>query len=154
MAEIKEVYSPKVYPEEAKVKLEKLLEETKETRQILDKLDIDVSSTASPTIETLKSWGRLAIGHGNYLRKKLAKIRSAKVNEEGNRCMDIKIECSKKGITYSDSATKTEASAYVAPLRTVRDIFEAYVISADNIISVCRMCLFESQKEQNNPVDL
>lgn len=147
MAPEKETFTPKQYPEEAKARLQALLEapETKEAMKELDNLDHSMATTASPTADTLREWARKAIGYGNYLRKKHFKLEAACKNEQSNRCMEIKTECAQKGITFYDSAAKTDASAYVAPLRMTRDIVGSYVVSADNLISVCRLSLYKEQ---------
>ena len=148
MAPPKETYTHKDYSEEAKTRLQEMLAETAETRELLDKLDSQLATTAAPTNDTLKEWARQAVGKGNYLRKKYAKLDAAATNEKDARYMEIKIECEEKGISFVDSSTKIEAEGYIAPLRTIRNIFEAYVISADNIVSVCRMHLASQLKEQ------
>lgn len=146
----------KQYPEEEKAKLHTLVEakETKEAFKALDDLDHSMATTASPTTDALKEWARRAIGYGNYLRKKLSRLEAAKKNTESNRCLEIKIGCDANKKTYSDSAAKTEASAYIAPLRTVTNVFESYVISADNIISVCRLSLYEKIKEEGHELEV
>jgi len=149
-----QTYTIKEYPEEAKKRLETLLEETKEARNTLDKLDELISITPAPTIETLTNWARQAIGRGNYLRKRWAKLEAAAINEKDNRYLEIKMECNKKKITFIDASAKTEAEAYIAPLRTIRNILEAYVVSADNLVSVCRMHLYKQQEEQISEKDL
>jgi len=151
VAEIKEMYTVKQYPEEAKAKLSTLLEETKEVREFLDTLDNTIATSAAPTPEMLKEWARQAVGRGNYLRKKHAKLSAASINEKDARYMEIKLECSQKGISFTDATTKIDAEGFIAPLRMARDIFEAYVVSADNIVSVCRMHL---NKQLEETVDL
>ena len=156
MAEIKETYTAKTYSEEAKAKLHALLEaqETKEAMKVLDELDKTMATTAAPTTDMIKEYARKAIGWGNYLRKKHAKLSAAATNEKGNRYMEIKMECLENKVTFADGAAKSEAEAFIAPLRTVRDIFGAYVISADSIISVCRMHIQKQQDEREHEVDV
>lgn len=136
------------YPEEAKQKLVFLLEEVKDVMKILDGLDTNMATVANPTEEKLKEWARIAIGHCNYLRKKHVKLTAVAKNEKLARKMEIKEEFIKNnpGKTYYDNAADTEASAYIAPLRVVRDTIGSYVISADNLISVIRLNLFKQQE--------
>jgi hypothetical protein len=147
MADPKPTTTVKKYPEEAKAKLTALLEETKEARECLDNLDKLIRETASPTGETLKLWSRQATGWGNYLRKKFAKLSSACINEKGNRYIEIKLECNDLGIVFADGAAKQESEAFIGPLRSVRDIFEAYVLSAESIVSTSRMHFYGDQRE-------
>lgn len=144
----------KKYPEEAKAKLTVLLEETKEARMVLDNIDKAMATTATPTEVLVKGWARQAIGWGNYLRKKHAKLSAAAINEKGNRYLEIKLECNENKITFADGAAKAEAEAFIAPLRTVRDIFESYIVSADNLISVCRMHIQKQQDEKEHGVEI
>ena len=154
MAETKKVTTPKNYPEEAKTKLTALLEETKEARSVLDSIDTALHSASTPSMELVKEWARKSQGWGNYMRKKLAKLSAAAINEKGNRYMEIKLECNSLGITFADGAAKQEAEAYIAPLRSVRDIFEAYVTSADNVVSVVRLHIKADSEEQNHEVQV
>jgi predicted nuclease with TOPRIM domain len=148
MAEIKK------YPEESKQKLEALLEETKEARTELDKLDKLLRETDNPTTDMLKTWARQSVGWGNYLRKKFKKLEAACINEKDARYMEIKFECGQEKITFADGASKIEAEGYISPLRTVRNIFEAYVISAENNVSVCRMHFYGDKQEQITDKDI
>jgi predicted RNA-binding protein YlxR (DUF448 family) len=144
----KETYTQKQYPEESRKRLEVLLEETKGARKVLDELDTNMATIPSPTEEVLKEWARKAIGHGNYLRKKHARLESAAKNEKLARKMEIKIEFiqNNPGKTFYDNAADTEASSYIAPLRVVRDILNSYVVSADNLVSVIRIQLYKQQE--------
>jgi hypothetical protein len=129
--------------------------EVKPTLQELAQIDHLIATTPSPTLDMLKEWARQAIGKGNYIRKKHAKLAAASINEKDNRYMEIKLECNQKGITFVDSSTKIEAEGYIAPLRTVRDVLESYVISADNIVSVCRMHMYgQNQENVENKLEI
>ena len=142
-------WTPKVYPEESKHKLEKLMEETIEVRARLDKIDEEIKTVDATNRVAIKDIAKKAIGDGNYLRKKLSRLSAAAINEKGNRYMAIKLECSTNDISFADGAAKQEAEAYIGPLRLVRDIFDSYVVSADMIISTCRLTLNDNNKEQN-----
>jgi hypothetical protein len=154
MAEIKETYTPKKYPEEAKAKLDALLAEITPTLKELDKLDTLIATTPSPTTDTLKEWARQCGGKGNYIRKKWGKIRAIMKNQKGDRYMEIKLECSTKGITFVDATTKIDAGNFVSPLRVVRDILESYVVSADNNVSNCRLSLNDKVRDNQNDVEV
>lgn len=153
MAEIKS-YTMKHYPEESKQRLEKLLEETKEARVGLDKLDDQMRTLTSPTPEILQEMARKATGWTNYMRKKFKHLGAAAINEKDARYMEIKIECNQLGITFVDSTSKIDAEGYIAPLRTLRDIFEAYVVSGENIVSTCRLHFYNLKDEEKNSVEV
>jgi hypothetical protein len=138
----------KEYPQESKEKLEKLMEETKEVRERLDRIDEEIKTTDTTNRVAVKDLANRAIGDGNYLRKKLARLEAAATNEKGNRYMEIKLECSTSEISFADGAAKQEAEAFIGPLRLVRNIIESYVLSADSIVSTCRMMLHDSNREQ------
>jgi hypothetical protein len=144
----------KKYPEEAKEKLKKLLEETSVAREALDKLDEALQQTNSPCADDLKKWAREATGWGNYLRKKLLRLEAAAINEKGARYLEIKLECNLAGTAFADNAAKAESEAYIAPLRTVRSIFESYVKGAEATTSTCRMHFYGDQTERNNSVEM
>lgn len=150
MASPKETHTYKEYSEEAKQKLQAIMVEVKPTLVELDELDKTISTASSPTPDILKEWARQAVGKGNYLRKKWKKLDAAATNEKDARYMEIKIECDQKGLSFTDGAAKIESEGFISPLRTIRNIFEAYVLSADAIISVCRMHLASQQVEKNN----
>ena len=141
-------WTPKSYLEESKHKLEILMEETKEVRARLDKIDEEIKAVSATDRTAVKDIAKRATGDGNYLRKKLARLAAAAINEKGNRYMEIKIECNINEISFADGAAKQEAEAYIGPLRLVRDITESYVSSADNIISTCRLTLNDNNREQ------
>lgn len=141
-------WTPKDYPEESKNKLAQLMVETKEVRDRLDKLDEEIKMVDATNRVAIKDLAKRATGDGNYLRKKLSKLAAAAVNEKGYRYMEIKLECNTNELSFADGAAKQEAEAYIGPLRMIRDIFESYVISADNIVSTCRLTLNDNNKEQ------
>ena len=144
----------KKYPAEAMEKLEKMLTETKETRAVLDKLDTDLLHTPNLTIPKIQDLARQAVGAGNYLRKKLAVLTSAVKNERSHRYMEIKLECSTSGAKFTDGSAREESEGYVGPLRTARDVLEAYVTSADNVVSFSRMYLSSQSLDQSNQVSV
>ena len=123
--------------------------ETAEVRGRLDQLDEEIKSVDATNRIAIKDLAKKATGDGNYLRKKLSKLSAAAVNEKGNRYMEIKLECNTNDISFADGAAKQEAEAYIGPVRMVRDIFESYVVSADMLISTCRMTLNDNNKEQS-----
>lgn len=126
-------------PEELQKRLDGMLEETKETRAVLDALDKELFSSGSPTPERLAVIAAHATGGGNYLRKKLGKLVALVRNEEANRFLAIKLEAAQANSKVTESATNMEATAYVGPIRLVREIINSYVVSADNLVSYCRM---------------
>jgi len=142
----------KQFDPQEKAKLEKLMTDIKPTLAELDAIDLAISTTAAPTVTQLNTWAREAVGKGNYIRKKQAKMKAAKKNESAQTYMELKVNSATSGAKFVSAAADRECDAYVAPLRTVRDVLEAYVVSADNIVSVCRMHL--KQVESGNGVDL
>jgi len=146
MAEVKK------YPPEAQAKLEKMLEETKEIRNKLDNLDNHLLTNTSLTPDIVRDIARQAVGAGNYLRKKLAVLTAGVKNERANRYMEIKMECLTEGTKFTDGGATMESEGYISPLRTSRDVLEAYVTSADNIVSFVRMYLSSQSLDQSNQV--
>jgi len=140
-------YTTKTYPEELKQKLRKLLEETQAARATLEYLDECLRSTSNPSTDMLKEWARKATGWGNYMRLKFKRLEAACINEKDNRYMEIKLECNSLGIAFADGVSKMDSEGYIGPLRTVRNIFEAYVINAENIVSTCRMHTYIDRQE-------
>jgi hypothetical protein len=141
-------WTVKEYSQESKEKLEKLMEETKEVRERLDRIDEEIKTTDTTNRVAVKDLAKRAIGDGNYLRKKLARLEAAATNEKGNRYMEIKLECSTNDISFADGAAKQESEAFIGPLRLIRNVIESYTISADMIVSTCRMMLHDSNREQ------
>lgn len=125
------------FPESLKKRLDALLEETKPVRDMLDKLDRDIQTT--DTVEGFKNIAKLAVGNGNYIRKKLKAIAAIMKNTESKKYLQIKYKCAKKGDDFVHNSVSTEAIGYAGPLRLVRSILEGYVESSDNLISICRM---------------
>jgi hypothetical protein len=142
------IITPKQYPEEAKQRLDKMLLETENSRKVLDALDEEIRSFEGPSSKDMVTkWARLAIGNGNYLRKKLAKLVAALRSEEANRYLAIKLEATTNGTKVTESAAQVEATAYVSPIRLARNVLEAYVVSSDGILSVCRLHLQNNSSE-------
>jgi len=138
------------YPDDRKEKLKALLAETKGAREALDKIDEALRTSDSPTGDQLTSWARQATGWANYLRKIWRKLEAACTNEKGARYLELKFTCLQTvpKVTFADGAAKQEAEAFIAPLRTARNILEAYVLSAENVVSTCRMHFYQQQQEQ------
>ena len=126
-------------PKELKEKLDGMLLETKETREILDAIDKEMFTTDHFTPETLERMAAKATGGGNYLRKKLGKLIALARNEEANRFLAIKFEAAQQNAKVTESAAQMEASAYIGPIRMTREIMNSYVESAERILSFCRM---------------
>ena len=133
-------------PESLQKKLDGMLNETQETRDVLDALDKELFSLETFTPETLARIAAKATGGGNYLRKKLGKLIALVRNEEANRFLAIKLEAAQANVKVTESATSMEATAYVGPIRLIREIMNSYVVSADNLVSYCRM----QNQSQNN----
>jgi hypothetical protein len=144
MAKVDPNWTIRHYPAELKAKLDEMLKETEKTRAALDNLDKTIVSTN--TGEGFKTIARAAVGHGNYLRKKLGKLAAVLKNTKSTRYLEIKFECAQKGLDFVSTVAMEEASAYANDLRIARDILDAYVVSADNLISVCRLNLLEQEQ--------
>jgi hypothetical protein len=133
------------YPAYALKQLEGLVQETTEARTALEDLDRRVANyDGSPVPEVILGWARKASGHGNYLRRISGELSARLKNEEATRYIEIKMDCDKNGIKFISNAAEQDASRFVRHVRKARNIIEAYVVSADNIISICRMHLAQS----------
>jgi len=143
----------KQYPEEKKKAIDELIKKTSHLRSELDELDKIVSSHSSaPDPEIILDWARKASGLGNKLRKYHSKLASMARNEEATRFIEIKVECDNKGIKFVAGAAEFEASRYINTIRLARNILEAYVISSDNIISICRLHLGYSNSTRETDI--
>jgi hypothetical protein len=121
-------------------KVEKLLKQSKSMFKTIDKLDRDIHGfDGKPDKETVLKWARQAAGAGDYLLKKYKKLRAMKLNEEMNKYHDLKRKADTKNQKFISTVADRESSYHVRKLRLARDIFEGYVDSAKNIISICRM---------------
>ena len=147
MAKIDPSWTIKTYPEDLKSKITELLKETETTRNLLDDLDKEIQTAQS--IEDFKNIAKRAVGNGNYLRKKLGKLVAGVKNTQSSRFLEIKLECAKSGFDFVSTVAQEDASAFVGPLRSARDIMEAYVVSADNIISICRLNIVDQRQLQS-----
>lgn len=136
----------KTCPKELKDKMDELLTETQSVRDGLDMLDKAIQE--ANTIEDFKSIAKRAVGMGNYLRKKLGKLVAIVKNVKSTRYLEIKLDCIRNDLDFVSVVAQEEASAFVGPLRTVRDLLESYVISADNLISICRMHVHDQRQFQ------
>ena len=126
---------------------EKILLATKESRTELDKLDTKLYQE-DLTSESSLEMARKAAGHGNFILKKYIKIKSLMLNSKNNKHSELKIEAAKSGDKFVNATADREASGYVNDLRLVRDILEAYVTAANNVVSVCRMHRIERQSDE------
>lgn len=143
----------KDYPEEAKTKLDQLIESTVTARKELDLLDSEVRSyEGNPTAEIILGWARRSSGFGNQLRKIYRKLEASLRNTEAMRYIEIKIECDSKDLKFTDGAAKMDAQRYCRYLRTARSIIESYVESSDSIISICRMHSGQQFLDQSNDI--
>jgi hypothetical protein len=120
-----------------------ILKETKESRVVLDEIDKKLKQGDIDYIED----ARLATGHGNFILKKYNQIKAITTNQKNNKYNDIKINI-KEGDKFISTTADREASLYVNDLRLVRDILEAYVEGANNVMSVCRLEKKEQESEK------
>ena len=125
---------------------EKVLLETKESRIELDKLDTQLYKE-DLTSESSLEMARKAAGHGNFILKKYVKLKSLMLNEKNNKYSILKLEADTSGSKFVSAPADRAASMCVNDLRIVRDILEAYVTSANNVVSVCRMHRIERQSD-------
>lgn len=129
----------------------KVLDETKESRKELDKLDKQLYSKEL-TAEASLEMARKAAGHGNLILKKYAKIKALMKNSKNNKYALLKLDAD--GGKFVNAVAEREASTYVNDLRMIRDVLESYVTSANTVISVCRMHRIERDSDSKISANL
>ena len=144
----------KEYPQIARDKLNKVLEETSELRKKVDDIDKAFLTGEICSDEQLKKYSRIAAGAGNGLRRQASRLEAAVKNEKYARKVEIQTECNDLNTKYVDSAATPDAEAYVRYLRLARDVLLAYVTNADNIVSVCRMHLSSYKQDHISEVEV
>ena len=77
-------------------------------------------------------------------------VRAQKENEEVGYYYNLKVTASHNNEKFVDAVAKQEASFYIAPLRTVRDILEGYVESVSTCIGTCKARIYEAKKDRQN----
>ena len=117
---------------------EKVLKETKESRHKLDELD-DLIVQKQLTSDSMLEMARKAAGYGNSILKQYHRIKALLSNAKSDKYMQLKIDADITGEKFVSATANGAASQYVNDLRLLRDILEAYVTSANNILSVCRL---------------
>ena len=137
---------------EIKKLTDKVLKATKPMFKTLDTIDKELHDIdTEPNEETLKAWARRACGAGNYIEKKYLFISAMKKNEEYKKYESIKLSVSVKNEKFVSAIADREAKAFTADLRLTRDILEAYVNSANRILSVIRLHM--TNKQQGHTFD-
>ena len=75
-------------------------------------------------------------------------LRAFKENAEAEQYNKLKLTADYNNEKFISAVADREASAYVAPLRMARDIFEGYVETIIRSIDTCRSHIWEYKKEQ------
>ena len=78
------------------------------------------------------------------------KMRALKKNEEARYFNSLKVTSSFNNERFVAEVAKQEASCYIAPLRTARDLLEGYVESCTMAIGTCKSRIYEYRKDQHN----
>jgi len=76
------------------------------------------------------------------------KIRALKKNKEAEYYYSLKLQADSENKKFVSAVAEQEASLYVAPLRTARDLLEGYVDAVARLIDTCRTHLYESVKDK------
>ena len=149
-------WTPKNFSSTAKQNIDTIVSESKEFRDALDILDSEVHSyVENPPREVVLSWARRSSGLGNQMRKIYRKLEASLRNAEAARYMEIKLECdSNPDMKFTDGSAKMDAQSYCRSLRMARSLFQGYVESADNIISICRMHTSQQGLDQSNDISV
>ena len=138
--------------EEIKKLTDKVLKAAKPMFKTLDAIDKELHDIdTEPNEETLKAWARKACGAGNYIEKKYLFVSAMKKNEEYKKYEAIRLSISVKNEKFVSAIADREAKAFIADLRLTRDVLEAYVNSANRILSVVRLHI--ANKQQGHTFD-
>lgn len=85
------------------------------------------------------------------LRTALGIAETEKRNREVRHKESIRVETENAGNKYTDSKATTQASAYIAEYRRVRNIIEAYTEACDRHIGTLQSILKDVGKDFNHP---
>ena len=78
------------------------------------------------------------------------KMKALKKNEEAGHFNSLKVAASFNNERFVAEVAKQEASCYVAPLRTARNLLEGYVESCTMAIGTCKARIYEYNKDKRN----
>lgn len=76
------------------------------------------------------------------------KLRALKKNKEAEYYYSLKLQSDAENKKFVSAVAEQEASLYVAPLRTARDILEGYVDAVSRLIDTCRTHIYEHIKDR------
>ena len=76
------------------------------------------------------------------------KLRALKKNKEAEYYYTLKLQADTENKKFVSAVAEQEASLYVAPLRTARDILEGYVDAVSKLIDTCRTHIYEHIKDK------
>ena len=76
------------------------------------------------------------------------KLRALKKNKEAEYYYMLKLQHDSENKKFVSAVAEQEASLYVAPLRTARDILEGYVDAVARLIDTCRTHIYEQIKDR------
>lgn len=141
--------------------LEKLFKEEETLDKVLDaiKEDFDrvdywsgvrINNLTDNSEEINKALNELSGVYSN-LRTVLGVAETEKKNREVRHKETIRVETENAGNKYTDSKATTQASAFIASYRRVRNIIEAYVEACDKHIGTLQSILKDIGRDYKHP---
>jgi len=131
--------------------LNKVLKELKEDFEKIDYWSgVRKNNLTENSAEINKALNELSGCYSN-LRTALGIAETEKRNREVRKKESIRAETENAGNKYVDSKANTQATAYVASYRRVRNIIEAYTEACDKHIITLQSILKDLAKDYRNP---
>lgn len=132
--------------EEVMIKLQPLFEKIQEVSRDLQ------TNTNMQDIDRYFAHEDVLTGIYGQINIEYKKIRAIKKNQEVQYYNRLKLEADTNHTKFISAATEKEASAYVSPLREVRDIVEGYVEVVVKSIETCRSHIYEARNDRKYDV--
>ncbi len=131
----------------------RILDEVKESFDIVDKYAEKAKANLSQNPEAIKSWLSKLGGAFSCLKIAWAVVETAKTNTELKHYYDKKFNYTKNnpGKKFTATAEKEEARAKVLEYRRVRNYIGAYVDVADKNITILQSLKKNIQTEHSTP---
>ena len=140
---------------EAKFQTEETLNEVlEELQEDFNKVDywagVRKNNLTDNAPEVGKALNELSGCYSN-LRTALAVAESEKKNREVRYKEQIRMDTENAGGKYTDTKAQTQASAYIAEYRRIRNIIQAYTEACDKHIITLQSILKDINKDYNHP---
>lgn len=130
-------------------KLQKMMKQAEEVFKQIDKVGEELRRhTMTKDIDFYSDRLDIATGCYVYITPRYYRLAAEHKNGKLFTYMNLKVQAEKDEIKFVNASAEKEADASVKENRVVRNLFEGYMLAAENSINTCKMQIKRIQGEK------